>query len=37
MASRTKVTKEKDNSNSEFFEALSLMEKEKGIPAVLLA
>ena len=38
MATRSKAKdKEKENSTAEFFEALALLEKEKGIPASLLA
>lgn len=39
MATRSRNTKAKQavDSNAEFFEALSQMEKEKGIPAALLA
>lgn len=37
MATSKKDTSSKEKDNSEFFEALSLLEKEKGIPATLLA
>ncbi len=37
MATRRKGTSSKEKDNNEFFEALSLLEKEKGISAALLA
>ncbi|WP_101910560.1 transcription termination factor NusA [Marasmitruncus massiliensis] len=37
MATSKKDTSSKEKDNSEFFEALSLLEKEKGIPARMLA
>ena len=37
MATSRKDTSSKEKDNSEFFEALSLLEQEKGIPATMLA